>query len=485
MNYDFDIIVIGAGAGGLTAAGLASSLGAKTMLVEKDRMGGDCTWTGCVPSKTLLAEAKRAHEAASYTDTDVGEIADFSAVRDRIDTVREQIYREADSPQALEKFGVRIKHGQASFTDAHTVAISSDTGTQEASAKFIIIATGASPAVPPIEGLQDINFHTSETIFDIDDQPEQLGVIGGGPIGVEMAQGFNRFGTEVHMFQDEDTILPRSDKKLAETLQNKLTAEDVHVHIGSRVSAVADSEGSVSVTTQSGSTREVDELLIAVGRRPNTQDLNLSSAGVQTESNSPAVAVGPRGQTSQSHIYAIGDVVSGPRFTHLSEQQAKLAVFRALYKLPLGSDKPLPRVTYTDPELAAVGSSKKQLQQADTDFDTYTFPYTKLDRAITENKTTGQIKVRTKAGSGTILGATVLGARAGELIGEFAVAIENDLSLRDISQTMYPYPTFSLGVRRLADQYMIHSQPSWLLQVLNYIFGYRGDVFTPEDGDII
>lgn len=485
MSYDQDVIVIGAGAGGLTAAGLSGSLGAKTMLVEKDRMGGDCTWTGCVPSKTLLAESKRARDAAQYTDTDVSDVVDFTAIMERIDTVRQDIYEEADSPQALEKFGVQTVSGHASFLDSHTISIQTGDDTREVTARFIIIATGASPNVPPIDGLSDIRFHTSESIFDIDDQPDRLGIIGGGPIGIEMAQAFNNLGSEVHVLQADDTILSRSDKRLAGTLQHKLKSEGVHIHTDSRVSAVAEAKEGVTIMTDTGDNVAVDELLVAVGRSPNTAGLDLSAAGIQTEQGSQAIMTGSRGQTSQSHIYAIGDVISGPRFTHLSEQQAKLAVFRALYKLPLAHDKPLPRVTYTDPELAEVGMIGRELDKEGVDYDTYTFPYDKLDRAITDNKATGRIKVWAEKGAGSILGAAVLGERAGELIGEFALAIEHNLSLRDISQTMHPYPTYGLGVRRLADQYLIQNQPSWLLRAFNSVFGYRGDVFMPDEGDVI
>jgi pyruvate/2-oxoglutarate dehydrogenase complex dihydrolipoamide dehydrogenase (E3) component len=300
-----------------------------------------------------------------------------------------------------------------------------------------------------------------------------------------MAQAFNNLGTEVHVLQADDTILSRSDKGLAGTLQDKLKSEGVRIHTGSRVSAVAEAKDAVKIMADTGDNVAVDELLLAVGRSPNTNELNLSAAGVKTEPDSEAIAVGPRGQTNQSHIYAIGDVVSGPRFTHLSEQQAKLTVFRALYKLPLAHDKPLPRVTYADPELAEVGMIGRELDKEGISYDTYTFPYDKLDRAITDDKTTGSIKVWTTKGAGSILGAAVLGDRAGELIGEFALAIEHNLSLRDISQTMHPYPTYGLGVRRLADQYLVQNQPSWLLRAFNSIFGYRGDVFMPDEGDVI
>jgi pyruvate/2-oxoglutarate dehydrogenase complex dihydrolipoamide dehydrogenase (E3) component len=290
-------------------------------------------------------------------------------------------------------------------------------------------------------------------------------------------------GTVVHVIESQTSILPGSTH-LSKRLQDILENEGVRVHTNARAERVSSSDGGVSVTTAGGGKITGDKLLLAVGRSPHTEPLHLSQAGVRVDENG-GIKTGAYGRTSQRNIYAIGDVTGGPQFTHQSEYKAKRAVFRALFKLPLSEDRLTPRVTYTDPELAAVGRSKRDLVSENQNYDTYEFPYTKLDRAVTENTTKGGIIVYTKAKNDEILGAQVLGPRAGELISEFGLAIQNGLGLRDIAQTVHPYPAYGLGVRRVADQVMVRNQPTWLLRIAKYVFGYRGELFQPDDNEIV
>lgn len=482
MHYDYDLIVIGAGSAGLSAAGIAASLGVKTLLVEADRFGGDCTWTGCVPSKTLLAEAKKIYMASQVTDQPAQELIDFEDIMDRLENVQEGIYAEADSPESLQRFGVDTRRAHARIQDRHTVQLVSGHTDEKATAKYIFIATGASPIIPPINGLQAVDYHTSETIFTMDEQPECMIIIGAGPIGVEISQAFTRLGTTVHLVEADDSILP-TDSPLTAQLQRVLQDEGIRVHTNARVTAAEQSGKDIEIQTNQSDTFAGDTLLVAAGRSPNTEDIGLDNIGITASDG--GIDVSGHGQTSVNNIYAIGDVTGGSQFTHQSEQEAKMAVFRSLFKLPLSSKNPVPRVTYTDPEHAVVGQSSKQLETGNVAHDTYSFPYEKLDRAVTDNQTEGGVQLVTNANSSTLVGAEVLGPRAGELISELGLAIANSVSVQDMAQTVHPYPSYGLGVRRAADQYMAQNQPTWLLRVVKKLFGYRGSLYEPDTDEIV
>ena len=488
MSPDYDVLVIGGGAAGLSAAGIATNLGAKTAMIERDALGGDCTWTGCVPSKTLLKAAKVAHQArhaSQYGLPDQAVDIDFGGVMAHVREVRQEVYEDADAPEIFEDMDIDVVAGDAHFVDAHTVAVEGPDGaSRQLTGSYVVIATGARPLVPPIDGLDGIDYLTNHTLFELEEQPERLVIVGAGPIGTEMAQAFSRLGTDVTVIDMADRILANDDPALAATLRETLEGEGVGYVLNAQVERVSQADDVITVEAGDGREVEADALLLATGRAANVQGLNLAAAGV--EFTRQGVTVNDRCRTSQSHIYAAGDVTGRYQFTHMSNHMAKVAVTNALLKVPSKMDLDhVPWVTYTDPELAHVGARADQLDAEGVSYETYRFPYDQLDRAITEGETTGQIKVHAKGLTGKILGASVLGAHAGELITAFAIAMRNGVTLRNIGDTIHPYPAWGEGVRRVADQWFVQKQSPMVTKALQTVFGYRGPVLEHGPDDIV
>lgn len=489
MAYDYDVIVIGGGAAGLTAAGLSATLGAKAMMVESEKLGGDCTWYGCVPSKTLLKASKVAHHirrGATYGLVNGDLQFSFERLMAHVHRVREEIYEDADKPENFEKLGVEVKSGHARFVDAHSIVVEGHNGGRY-TARYFVIATGAKAFVPPISGLADVNYLTNESLFELKEQPDRLAIVGGGPIGTEMAQAFARLGTRVAVIDMLDRILSKDDPEASEIMAGVLARDGVEFVLGAGVDSVG-SAGSEIVVQLSGNNNRsqvrADALLMATGRRANIAGLNLEAAGVATDKG--GVTVNDRCRTNRRHIYAVGDVTGRYQFTHMSEHMSKIAITNALLKVPIKIDREhVPWVTFTDPEVAHVGASADELKKSGKKFTTYRFPYTKVDRAVTESEVDGFIKVYAKSSSGRIYGVDIVGASAGELISEYAVAMRNGLSLRKISDTIHPYPTYGLGARRAADQWYVQKQSPTLVKILKAIFRYRGPVLEFGPGDIL
>lgn len=473
MKHEYDLVVIGGGAAGLVAAGMASVLGAKTALVEARKLGGDCTWHGCVPSKSLLKAAKVAHEmrtADRYGLQPADGTHDLAQVMKRVHGIQQHIYLDADAPPNLEKLGVEVVAGRARFLNPHTVEIAGEEGRRKIGSRYFVIATGSSPREPRFEGAEKIRILNNETIFSLDRLPKHLVVLGAGPIGIEMAQAFRRLGSQVTVVNNAPGILGRDDRELTALLLEHLRGEGIRFVLGAAV--VRAEEG--AVYTNSGERLEADAVLAAVGRKPNIDSLDLAAAGVET--NQKGIVVDRRSRTSAGHIYACGDVAGRYLFTHMAEHMAKVAVTNAILHVPLRLDEAhVTWCTFTDPELAHVGRQEEELKRDGIQYRAFRFPFTQLDRAICESGTTGLIKVLANR-RGRILGVSILGANAGEMIGEYAVAMKNGVSLDKISATIHPYPTYVLGNRRAADLYMMAKLRPFMVRWLRRIFGLRGDV---------
>jgi pyruvate/2-oxoglutarate dehydrogenase complex dihydrolipoamide dehydrogenase (E3) component len=491
MKYEYDAVVIGGGAAGLTASGIAANFGAKTIMIEKERLGGDCTWTGCVPSKTLIKSAsvidgiRKGEKFGLAIDV---ETMDMAGVFRHVDNVRNEIYKDADRPEIFEDMGIEVVFGSASFKDDHTVEITLKEGTvRTITGKYFFICTGAKASVPGIPGLQDVEYLTNESLFEIDKLPDSMAIVGAGPIGTEMAQSFQRLGTDVHLLDMAPGILANDDPELSVILKEKMEREGVKFHLNISVNRVLKKENGIQLFYKSEDTEKsvtADKILIAAGRSANVNSLNLNAAGVAFDKK--GITVDNKCRTNVRHIYAAGDVTGRYQLTHMCEHMAKVAVTNALIKFPMKIDrKHVPWVTYTDPEIGHVGATEEQLNREGISFETYRFPFSKIDRAVTDGVPEGLIKVHAKKWSGKILGASVAGAHAGEMISQYALAMRNGISLRDFADTIHPYPSYGLGARRAADQWYIKNQSETLVKWIKRIFGYQGEVPDYSDPDRI
>ena len=439
---EFDLVIVGAGSGGLTAAAFAAQLGARVALVEKNRIGGDCTWTGCVPSKALLKAAKVAHEIRTSSRFGISAnppAVEMANVRAYLRQAIEQVY-QFESPEELQKRGIEVIQGAGCFIDAQTICV----GEQLVRGRAFLLTTGARARIPSIEGLRDVPFLTYEQIFDNDRLPRSMIVIGGGPIGMEMAQAYQRLGAEVSVVADR--LLPKDEPEAREVMRRVFEREGIRFVWG-RAKSVCKQNDEIVVTTDGGEVRG-DLLLIACGRQPAVADLDLEKAGVAYSEK--GIPVDARLRTNVKHIYAAGDVTGGYQFTHFAGWQAFQATRNAL--LP-GSSSGLtdlvPWVTFTDPEVAHVGLTEEQARSRFGESVTvYRWEMTHTDRAICEDDRDGFIKLITKK-DGSLLGATVVNARAGESITELIMAIKHGLKVSDLAGAIHAYPTYSTPVQQL------------------------------------
>lgn len=464
MRFDFDLIAVGGGAAGLVASGMAALLGAKAALIEEHKLGGDCTWTGCVPSKTLLRAAKAAHEArnSGQFGIECGETrVNFPRVMEHVRKVREHVYRDSDSPERFEKLGVRVIEERARFTDAHTVELSSG---RRLTSKYFVIATGARPREPRFRA----PVLTSENLFELAELPARLAVIGAGPVGIEMAQAFRRLGSEVTVIAPGEHVLQRDDAELADIVQRRLESDGVAFRLGRRA---VDWDG-VRVQLDDGSAVECDQVLAAVGREPRVEELGLDAAGVRFSER--GVETDDGCVTSRRHIFASGDVTGRSQFTHMAEHMSKVAVWNALLKWPRKiEDRHAVWCTYSEPELAWLGASETALRALGVAHEVFRFPYERLDRAVTDSAGEGLVKVVADR-SGRVLGAGIAGAQAGEMIGEWAVAMKAGLKMKDVSAAIHPYPTYAMGNRQAADLWTRKMAGGWELRLIGKLMGWRG-----------
>ncbi|MFY2822983.1 dihydrolipoyl dehydrogenase family protein [Ruegeria sp. MALMAid1280] len=443
-----DILVIGAGSGGLSVAAGASQMGADVILLEGHKMGGDCLNFGCVPSKALIASGKAAYGQAHSAALGVADVVprvDYAASNDHVHDVIAQI-APMDSQDRFEGFGVKVIRDYGSFVSPTQV----QAGEHLITARRVVIATGSSPLVPPIPGLDQVPYYTNETIFDLRDKPEHLLIIGGGPIGMEMAQAHVRLGCEVTVIEGLQA-LGKDDSEAAEIVLDTLRAEGVAIHEQAMVAQIRNNKGLVEVVTENGDTYTGSHLLLAAGRKANTDRLNLEAAGI--EPTRTGIKVDETLRTTNRKVYAIGDVAGGMQFTHVAGYHAGIIIRSALFGLPSKAKTAhIPWATYTDPELAQVGLTEAQARDQYGDkLGIARFDYHHNDRAISERKTKGFIKVMVL--KGRPVGATIVGHQAGELINLWSLALANNLKMGQVAAMVSPYPTIGELNKRVAGAY--------------------------------
>ena len=454
MNtIDTDICIIGGGSGGLSVAAGAAQMGARVVLFEADRMGGDCLHSGCVPSKALLAAAKAAHHThgnPAMGVTGAAPAIDFASVKRHVADVIATIAPH-DSVERFAGLGVQVIEERAAFTGRRLVRSTS----HEVRAKFFVIATGSRAAVPPVPGLDTVPFHTNETIFADTERPAHLAIIGGGPIGIEMAQAHARLGCKITVIEAM-TILGKDDPEAAAILKERLVKEGIELVEGVGVAGVSGTTGSIKLDLTDGRCITSSHLLVAAGRRANIQDLGLEAAGIATRPGGPGgIVTDRRLRTSDKRIFAIGDAAGRAQFTHTASYHAGIVIRNMLLRLPVKIDESLtPWVTFTDPELAHVGLGESAAAKAwgGGNIRTQKVSLDGNDRAVAEGRTEGMVKVVTHR-NGRILGATILAPQAGEMILAWSVAISARRRIANMAGTIAPYPTFGDASKRAAGQF--------------------------------
>jgi pyruvate/2-oxoglutarate dehydrogenase complex dihydrolipoamide dehydrogenase (E3) component len=445
----YDIVAVGGGAAGLVTAAGAAGLGARVALIERDRMGGECLWTGCVPSKALLAAARVAATARNGArfGIDMSDMRiDFQRVMAHVHGAQQTIAPH-DSPERFRGLGVDVLQGTALFGDAATVLV----GDQKIRARHIVLATGSRPAVPPIRGLENVPYLTNESVFELTELPPSLVVLGGGAVGVELAQAFALLGSKVTLIESESRLLRSEDEEIAELLAQRLRRDGVVIHTAATVQQVVKVDDVVLLTTSQG-TITGHALLVAAGRRANTDTMQLERAGVAHDED--GVHVDRYLRTSVKHIWAVGDVTGAPRFTHVADYQARLVLRNALFPGRSAADyTTVPWAIYTQPELAHVGLTEKQAREQHGDrVRVWRKPLAELDRAIADGQTEGLLKIITDP-KGKILGAHMLGAQASTVLGEIVLAMKTNVPLSKLSGIMHAYPTYPEAVKQLGDAY--------------------------------
>lgn len=444
---EYDLVVIGGGVGGLVTASVAGQLGLSVALVERAAtLGGDCLHYGCVPSKTLIRSAEIAHLARTANRYGVAAEAgaiDLERVMARVREVVAHIQTH-DDPERFRDYGVDVRFGEARFVDPHTVTL----GESVLRAHRFVIATGSSPAIPPIDGLEAVGYLTNETVFNQSQLPRRLAVLGGGPVGVELAQAFARLGSEVTLVEMGERLLTNDDAELAEELTEALRAEGIDVRTNTAVQAVAPDDGAKRLQCAAAEGEQmlhVDEILVATGRQPNVASVGLDDAGVDYDRR--GIGVDARMRTSARHIFACGDCCGPFPLTHVAEYQAGIVIANAVFRWPKKADyRVIPWVTYTDPELAHVGLTEAAARERGMDVQVARFAFKDVDRALAEGHEHGQVKLVVHRGR--LAGASILGPHAGELIHEAVLAMQTRTKVATIAGMVHAYPTLGQIHRR-------------------------------------
>lgn len=452
----YNLVVIGAGTAGLICAAGAAGLGAKVALIERHLMGGDCLNVGCVPSKGLIRASRALFDARNSNDFGVrGSEAlsfDFPAAMERMRRLRAKISHHDSAHRFRDQLGVDVFIGQGQFSKDDCITVDG----QSLSFHRAAICTGTQAALPSIPGLAEAGFLTHQTIFSLTTLPARLAVLGGGPVGCELAQAFARFGSQVSLIHHGKHLLEREDADAARVIEHSFIRDSIDLRLESTVSLIAreDNESILHIKddTTNTTTLRVDAILVATGRVPHLEGLGLETAGINFDRN--GILVDDRLQTSNPRVYAAGDICSPLKFTHTADAQARILIANALFK---GRQKVsrlvVPWCTYTDPEIAHVGMYAQDAQAKGIAVTTMTVPLAEVDRAILDGETEGFVRVHLHTGTDTILGATIVARHAGEMINEFSLAITNRLGLGAIARTIHPYPTQAEAAKKLADAY--------------------------------
>lgn len=449
----YNLVVIGAGTAGLVTAAGAAGLGARVALIERDLMGGDCLNVGCVPSKGVISAGRIAaavrHAREFGVDVPDGATVDFAAVMQRMRRLRARISRH-DAASRFRDLGVDVYFGQARFLKPGTI----DVDGTHLDFKRAVIATGARAAAPPVTGLTSVDYLTNETVFSLTELPPRLGIIGAGPIGCEMAQAFAQLGSHVFLVEAEHGILPREDRDAAAIVQARLERDGVTLLCCGKNLEIRQDGGTRLVVDAHGRGYDepIDKLLVAVGRAPNVEDLNLDAVGVRYDKK--GISVNARMQTTHAMIYAAGDICSPYQFTHAADFMARIVIQNALFKgRKTSTSLVMPWCTYTSPEIAHVGLYEHQAREQGIAVDTFVQELHDVDRAILDGEDDGLVKVHVKKGTDTIVGATIVASHAGDLISEISLAMTHGLGLQKIGSTIHPYPTQAEAIRKLGDQF--------------------------------
>ena len=468
-RFDYNLVVIGAGSAGLVAAYVAAAAKARVALIEQSEMGGDCLNTGCVPSNALIRSAKLAHEGALAGDFGLrGRLdPDFAAVMARVRSVVAKVAPH-DSAERYRGLGVEVVSGRARIADPWTVEV----GGRRLTARRIVVATGAEPFLPPLPGLAQVAPLTSEMLWRLETQPRRMLVIGGGAIGCELAQAFARLGVAVTLVERVARILIKEDEEASRLLRATLIAEGVEVVESLAVTDFSGDAGGGVARLADGRAIAFDRVLVAVGRRPRVAGFGLEELGLIENGR---LVVDDRLQTRLPTIYAAGDVIGQWQFTHAAGSYGASAALNALLA-PLRPGKaklaPFPAVTYTDPEVARVGLNEQEARERGVAHEVTRYPLAELDRAIADGAEAGFVKVLTMPGRDRILGATIVGARAGDMLSEFTLAMRHNLGLKAIFATIHPYPGWSDAVRATAGEWRRAHAPAWALGLSERLFAW-------------
>ncbi|MCK5706412.1 MAG: FAD-dependent oxidoreductase [Candidatus Aureabacteria bacterium] len=469
MDRLFDMVVIGGGSGGLFAASVANTLGAKTCLIDKKRLGGDCTWYGCMPSKSLIksaavAEHFKKREAFGLKLSGNANI-DASGVMSHVQEIINDI-GEHEKPSVFEERGITVIIGPPKFLNENTLEVNNE----KITFKKCIISTGSHPLILPIEGLQDIDYLTNETVFSLEKLPDSLIVLGGGPIGVELSQALNRLGVKVSIVEMMDRILFREDNEVSPFVEKKLVDEGVKLYTGQKAVKFAKENGHVVVTLEDkdkkSSSLSASRVLAAIGRAPNVEGLDLEKAGVKYSRK--GIEANAHLQTTNKKIFVCGDVVGPYQFSHVAAYQAYVAVRNALFRKIAWSKVSyinVPWATFTDPELARVGFTEIEAREKYSKIKVYKTPYSNVDRSKTDVATEGLIKVITDK-KGYVVGAHVVGSDAGEIIQGFLIAKSLKIKLEKLASILFIYPTLSELVKKTAAQALVEKAGNPLVKLL-------------------